>query len=149
MLKILILNRKQSATPEGRNLLNTKFKLCANLTKPEDIKELNGMIRRLGFDFIHCIFFDQFLDYLTDVYGNLAMVNYPYNTSFLAPLPPNPVTEFCSRINSSYNDIQLLDVRHASDWCFSINKHLLRFTGSSSCIASVCKLYRPVEMSRH
>lgn len=38
------------------------------------------------------------------------MVNYPYNTSFLAPLPPNPVTEFCARIKASYNDDQILDV---------------------------------------
>lgn len=51
------------------------------------------------------------LDYLTDVYGNLAMVNYPYKTNFLAPLPANPVTEFCARLNGSYNDDQLLDVR--------------------------------------
>lgn len=53
-----------------------------------------------------------FADYLSNVYQNLAMVNYPYNTSFLAPLPANPVTEFCSHIDGSYNDDQqLLDVR--------------------------------------
>lgn len=80
-------NRKKSETPEGKNYLATKFKLCANLTKPEELT-----------------------DYLTDVYGNLAMVNYPYNTSFLAPLPANPITEFCARINGTYNDDQLLDV---------------------------------------
>lgn len=39
------------------------------------------------------------------------MVNYPYSSNFLAPLPPNPVTEFCARINATYaDDLALLDV---------------------------------------
>lgn len=33
------------------------------------------------------------------------MVNYPYPTSFLVPLPGNPVREFCGKINSyDYKD---------------------------------------------
>lgn len=33
------------------------------------------------------------------------MVNYPYPTSFLAPLPGNPVREFCQQIDSvNYSD---------------------------------------------
>lgn len=48
--------------------------------------------------------------YLDGTYASLAMVNYPYSTSFIAPLPPNPVSEFCARLNGSYNDYQLLDV---------------------------------------
>lgn len=34
--------RKLSATPEGRDKITNKFKLCKNLTKPEDMDELNG-----------------------------------------------------------------------------------------------------------
>lgn len=54
----------------------------------------------------------MYLDYLTDVYGNLAMVNYPYSSSFLAPLPAYPVREFCFRFSANYpNETQLIDVR--------------------------------------
>lgn len=45
----------------------------------------------------------------------MAMVNYPYSTGFLAPLPPNPVSEFCARFNGSYDDNKLLDVSVAID----------------------------------
>ena len=48
------------------------FKLCTPLTKKEEVKALK--------------------DYLNDVWGNLAMMDYPYETSFLKPLPGKPVT---------------------------------------------------------
>lgn len=38
------------------------------------------------------------------------VVNYPYSTSFLAPLPPNPVTQFCGKLNETYDDEHLVDV---------------------------------------
>lgn len=72
--------RKQIATAEGRNILNTKFKLCTNLTKPEDVDTFFGMLLH-SFFFTHSVDKDRnvlkiliFLDYLEDVYANLAMV---------------------------------------------------------------------------
>lgn len=60
----------------------------------------------------------SFSDYLNDVYGNLAMVNYPYESTFLAPLPAYPVTQFCSYLNASFSGTQLIDVL-SHYWLFS------------------------------
>lgn len=38
------------------------------------------------------------------------MVNYPYESTFLAPLPAYPVTQFCSYLNASFSGTQLIDV---------------------------------------
>lgn len=51
-----------------------------------------------------------FTEYLTDVYGNLAMVNYPYESTFLAPLPAYPVEAFCTYLNQSFGGPVLIDV---------------------------------------
>lgn len=72
--------------------------------------------KRIGrfvvFIFLFDVYFIYlFLDYLTDVYGNLAMVNYPYPSAFLAPLPAYPVMEFCSRFSDKItNETELIDV---------------------------------------
>uniref|UniRef100_A0A1Y9HDP7 Lysosomal Pro-X carboxypeptidase n=1 Tax=Anopheles funestus TaxID=62324 RepID=A0A1Y9HDP7_ANOFN len=79
-----------STTGEGLRVLNEKFKFCTNLTKATDVTE-------------------TFFDYLTDVYGNLAMINYPYESSFLAPVPAYPVREFCGRLDKNYTGAELLD----------------------------------------
>lgn len=46
-----------SATPEGRNYLNTKFNLCKNLTKAEDQDELIGLFISTVFIFFFLIIF--------------------------------------------------------------------------------------------
>uniref|UniRef100_A0A1B0CY54 Lysosomal Pro-X carboxypeptidase n=1 Tax=Lutzomyia longipalpis TaxID=7200 RepID=A0A1B0CY54_LUTLO len=82
--------RSQSETDAGRALITRKFHLCANLTKHEDIGDL--------------------IDYLNDMYSNLAMANYPYPADFLAPLPAYPVREFCWRLKGkNLNDTQLVE----------------------------------------
>lgn len=111
----LDFNRKLAATPEGREKITTKFKLCNNITKAGDMDVLTGKFFTTLCLYCENIYTKKFAfisvsDYLNNVYQNLAMLNYPYNTSFLATLPANPVTEFCSHINGSYNDDQLFDV---------------------------------------
>ena len=53
-------------TAEGLKSIGEIFKLCQPVTKKEKVKDLK--------------------DYLNDVWGNLAMMDYPYETSFLKPL---------------------------------------------------------------
>jgi lysosomal Pro-X carboxypeptidase len=55
---------------DGLKWLSETFKAC----KP--FKQENGVVLK---------------GYLTDLWTNVAMMNYPYSTSFLMPLPPNPV----------------------------------------------------------
>lgn len=51
--------------------LTSAWKLCQPLKVQQDVKKLK--------------------DYLTDMWTNLAMVDYPYPADFLAPLPANPI----------------------------------------------------------
>ncbi|XP_058064437.1 lysosomal Pro-X carboxypeptidase isoform X1 [Anopheles bellator] len=79
-----------SATADGLRVLNEKFHFCNNLTKATDVTE-------------------TLFTYLADVYGNLAMINYPYESNFLAPVPAYPVREFCSHLAVNYTGTELLD----------------------------------------
>lgn len=73
--------------------MNEKFKFCANINSTEDM--------------------NMFLDYLEDVYGNLAMANYPFPANFLAPLPAYPVRQFCLPISNKIDkDEDLLAAFH-------------------------------------
>lgn len=64
----------------GLDELSKIFKLCKPLTNSTDVNAL--------------------IDWIGNIYANLAMVNYPYPTSFLAPLPAYPVREFCNILNT-------------------------------------------------
>ena len=62
---------KLGSTKEGQAWLKNKFKLCKKFNTTEDVARLKG--------------------YLTDLWTDVAMMDYPYPTSFLKPLPGNPV----------------------------------------------------------
>ncbi|CAH1969985.1 unnamed protein product [Acanthoscelides obtectus] len=68
------------------------------------------------------------ISYLSEIYINLAMVNYPYPTNFLAPLPAHPIREFCSRLNKPYkNDVEMLSMIGSAIGVYT------NFTGTTKC----------------
>ena len=69
--KSWISMNKLGKTKEGMKWLSDNFKLCTELNSTADVANLK--------------------DYLNEAWTNVAMMNYPYPTSFLMPLPGNPV----------------------------------------------------------
>jgi len=59
--------------------LTRYFNMChdSNLTTSNDVEYL--------------------IEYMADAFGTMAMVNYPYPTSFIRPLPAWPVNASCDR----------------------------------------------------
>jgi len=95
----------------GLNWLNTNFQLCptSHMTAAANISTLKS--------------------YLTDLWTNLAMMDYPYGTSFLAPLPPNPVAAVCEHLSKPYNnDTELLQLVYKAVNVYS------NYTGESKCL---------------
>ena len=63
---------KLGSTKDGMDWLKEKFELCQPVfNTTEDVATLKG--------------------FLSDLWTNVAMMDYPYPTSFLMPLPGNPV----------------------------------------------------------
>ncbi|EDW04971.1 lysosomal Pro-X carboxypeptidase [Drosophila grimshawi] len=98
-----------AATDAGKKQLGDKFHLCEPIKNGDDL--------------------NQFMDYLEDVYANLAMSNYPYNTNFLAPLPANPVRQFCLYLKDLHADEADLVSSMASALAVYTN-----YSGSDPCV---------------
>ncbi|XP_063703411.1 lysosomal Pro-X carboxypeptidase [Culicoides brevitarsis] len=102
--------KQQMANDKSKQDFNAKFKFCKFLNTTQEL--------------------DEFFDYLNDVLGNLAMVNYPYESSFLAPLPAYPVRQFCYELKEdlTLNGTLLLDAFHRALNVYS------NFTGKTKCL---------------
>ncbi|XP_016994255.2 lysosomal Pro-X carboxypeptidase [Drosophila takahashii] len=93
----------------GKKQISDAFHLCTPLKTDDDLK--------------------KFLDYVEEVYSNLAMVNYPYASSFLAPLPAYPVRQVCYYLKDLHTtDADLL---HAMSSALAVYTN---YTGSSKCL---------------
>jgi lysosomal Pro-X carboxypeptidase len=68
------INRIGSTT-SGLERLTNLFKFCRPLKSVDELK-----------------------NWLLDMYGDIAMVNYPYPTSFLADLPGFPIRVYCANV---------------------------------------------------
>jgi len=67
-----------TSTADGLTWFNNQFKFCTALTTMTQVV--------------------QFKAYLNDLWTNIAMMDYPYPTTFLMPLPGNPVSAACEVI---------------------------------------------------
>jgi len=96
-------------TTEGRAQLSSLFRLCAPLSNDSDVH--------------------NFKDWLTEMYGDVAMVNYPYPANFLEPLPAWPINVMCSHLtDSSLEGEELLEK------IFQATNVYFNYTGQTECM---------------
>ncbi|XP_077214939.1 serine carboxypeptidase S28 family protein isoform X2 [Tasmannia lanceolata] len=76
----------QGLRDDGLTLLSKKFHLCQSLNSTQELS-----------------------DWLDDAYSYLAMVDYPYPSSFMMPLPGNPIKEVCRVIDGYPSGTNVLD----------------------------------------
>lgn len=98
-----------AATDAGKKQLSDIFHVCDAIKNADDL--------------------NNFMDYLEEVYGNLAMANYPYNSTFLSPLPANPVRQLCFYLKDLHQNDTDLAASMASALAVYTN-----YTGSVKCL---------------
>ncbi|XP_020241777.1 lysosomal Pro-X carboxypeptidase isoform X2 [Asparagus officinalis] len=89
---------------DGLTSLSRKFRLCHKLNNTQ-----------------------QLSDWLSSAYSYLAMVNYPFPSGFMMPLPAYPIKEVCKRIDNDPNGNDLLDRIFAGASIY------YNYTGNVSC----------------
>lgn len=73
---------------------------------------------------------DELKNWIIDIYGNTAMVNYPYETNFIAPLPEWPVRVMCRNITKFFNKSDSLSVLKS---IYNGINVFLNYTGDKKC----------------
>ncbi|KAF5454283.1 hypothetical protein F2P56_023960 [Juglans regia] len=76
----------ESLKNDGLLQLTKTFHLCRTLKRTEDLR-----------------------DWLDSAYSYLAMVNYPYSSDFLMPLPGHPIREVCRKIDGCPHGTSILE----------------------------------------
>jgi lysosomal Pro-X carboxypeptidase len=77
----VLVFRNITSNDAGKAWLSAQWKLCTPLKTQSDV--------------------DTLVNWFSEIVVNMAMVNYPYPTSFLAPLPAYPVRSFCYKMTES------------------------------------------------
>lgn len=76
----------QGQISDGLTILSRQFHMCYELNNTQ-----------------------QLSDWLSSAYSYLAMVDYPYPSEFMMPLPAYPIKEVCKKIDNQPNGTNLLD----------------------------------------
>ncbi|XP_046401943.1 lysosomal Pro-X carboxypeptidase [Ischnura elegans] len=104
-----------SATADGLKWLSSNWSLCSPLKNAENVSALK--------------------DWMVGMITNVAMLDYPYPTNFILPLPGYPVQEMCRKIltkeaqNSSLDQDKALLMSIFSGFQVAFN-----YSGNSSCL---------------
>lgn len=80
--------RNYSLNANGSDWLHKNWNLCQPVKNSTDL--------------------DMLMDYLNSMYSDLAMVNYPFASDFLMPLPAEPVRVVCQYLNQALTGEKLL-----------------------------------------
>ncbi|XP_007537171.2 lysosomal Pro-X carboxypeptidase [Erinaceus europaeus] len=97
------------STGTGLNWLSDNLRLCSPLKTPQDLQHLK--------------------EWMTETWINLAMVDYPYESDFLQPLPAWPIKEVCQHLkNPNVSDSQLI---HG---VFQALNVYYNYTGQAKCL---------------
>jgi len=70
----------------------------------------------------------QLTDFLQDVWGSLAMMDYPYPTNFMGDVPGWPVNKACEHLEKKYDQMDLLDAVHQAAQVY------YNYTGGMDCL---------------
>lgn len=89
----------------GKKLLSDTFKTCKVITDTS-----------------------QLTDFLQDVWGSLAMMDYPYPTNFMGDVPGWPVNKACEHLDKKYSQMDLLDAIHQAAQVY------YNYTGGMDCL---------------
>ncbi|CAF1922453.1 unnamed protein product [Rotaria magnacalcarata] len=98
------------STASGLQRLGNLFKLCNPLKSVDELK-----------------------NWLLDMYGNIAMVDYPYPTSFLADLPAFPARVFCSNVTSAILRLRKNDDEDVVRRIIKGTNVFFNYTGQTEC----------------
>lgn len=101
-------------TSDGQKWLSSNWSLCTPITGPEGGQALK--------------------DYLNELWINVAMMNYPYPTNFLAPLPGNPVQAVCHAMMRVSPDDAHKDPKALLHGLFRGASVYFNYTGSAKCL---------------
>ena len=95
--------------------VNKELKFCKNLATKPDVT--------------------NFKNYLNNLWTNVAMMDYPYSTSFLMPLPGNPVQAVCQAIKAKLDNNTLTNENRTIIRAIEAGVNVYNnFTGKAKCL---------------
>jgi len=104
-----------TSTKDGMDWVNKELKFCKNLATKPDVT--------------------NFKNYLNNLWTNVAMMDYPYSTSFLMPLPGNPVQAVCQAIKAKLDNNTLTNENRTIIRAIEAGVNVYNnFTGKAKCL---------------